>query len=225
MIVGVMIRRRRREIMPPINDGDLLFMPVRRRGDYLTLEIDVMRKQNIIIKNEIPEVEWVVGKLGRIDSATDPAPVSMIESIIHLKTEKQWRKKMTREKIISEIIAKTKMPGVSPIMTQPIRNRIDMLATGIQTPVGIKVLGPDLEILEEIVVKLEQIVLEKVRGTSSAFAERTGIRPYFEIAIDRMTIARYGFMIDDVLDVIMTAIGGTNHTLTVQLQARTALSV
>jgi Cu(I)/Ag(I) efflux system membrane protein CusA/SilA len=210
----------KKEFMPPLNEGDLLFMPVLLPGASLTQVMEVMKKQDIIIKNEIPEVEWVVGKLGRVESATDPAPVPMIESIIHLKPEKKWRRGITRQKITNEIISKTKMPGVSPIMTQPIRNRIDMLATGIQTPVGIKVLGPDLDILEEIVIKLEKIVLKKVKGTSSAFAERTGIRPYYEIEIDRKAIARYGLRIDDVQDVIMTAVGGMNLTETVEGRER-----
>ena len=162
-----MLLRIKREFMPPINEGDLLFMPVLLPGASLTQVMEVMKKQDIIIKNEIPEVEWVVGKLGRAETATDPAPVPMIEAIIHLKPKKEWRKGITRQKIANEIISKTKMPGVSPIMTQPIRNRIDMLATGIQTPVGIKVLGPDLDILEEIVIKLEKIVLKKNALTSN----------------------------------------------------------
>ncbi|MBU4484289.1 efflux RND transporter permease subunit, partial [bacterium] len=117
----------KQEFMPPLNEGDLLFMPVLLPGASLTQVMDVMKKQDIIIKNDIPEVEWVVGKLGRAETATDPAPVVMIESIIHLKDKKYWRKGMTREKLIQEIQEKTRMPGVSPIMTQPIRSRIDML--------------------------------------------------------------------------------------------------
>lgn len=216
----ILLPKIKREFMPPINEGDLLFMPVLLPGASLTQVMEVMKKQNIIIKAEIPEVKSVVGKLGRAETATDPAPVPMIESIIQLKPKKEWRKGMTREKIIKEIIEKTKMPGVSPIMTQPIRNRIDMLATGIQTPVGIKVLGSDLDILERIVIQLEKIVLKEVRGTSSAFAERTGTRPYFEIEIDRKEIARYGLMITDVQDVIMTAVGGMNLTETVEGRER-----
>ncbi|MFH1958025.1 MAG: CusA/CzcA family heavy metal efflux RND transporter [bacterium] len=221
LLAGVILLPKiKREFMPPINEGDLLFMPVLLPGASLTQVMEVMKKQDIIIKNEIPEVEWVVGKLGRAETSTDPAPVPMIESIIHLKPAKEWRKGITRENIAREIIEKTKMPGVSPIMTQPIRNRIDMLATGIQTPVGIKVLGPDLDILEKIVVRLEKIVLKEVKGTTSAFAERTGIRPYFEIEIDRKEIARYGLKITDVQDVIMTAVGGMNLTETVEGRER-----
>ncbi|MEE9500293.1 MAG: efflux RND transporter permease subunit, partial [Candidatus Omnitrophota bacterium] len=121
----------KQEFMPPLDEGDLLFMPVLLPGASLTQVMDVMKKQDVIIKNEFPdEVEWVVGKLGRAETATDPAPVVMIETIIHLKDKKLWRKGLTREKLIQEIQEKTRMPGVSPIMTQPIRNRIDMLATG-----------------------------------------------------------------------------------------------
>jgi Cu(I)/Ag(I) efflux system membrane protein CusA/SilA len=209
----------KQEFMPPLNEGDLLFMPVLLPGASLTQVMDVMKKQDIIIKNEFPEVEWVVGKLGRAETATDPAPVSMIESIIHLKDRRFWRRGMTREKLIREIQQKTRMPGVSPIMTQPIRNRIDMLATGIQTPVGIKVFGPDLERIVEIAVELEGIVA-KVEGAVSPYAERTSNRPYFEIEIDREKLARHGVKVGDIQHIIMTAIGGMNLTTTVEGRER-----
>ncbi len=207
------------EFMPPLNEGDLLFMPVFLPGASLTQVMDVMKKQDIIIKNEFPEVEWVVGKLGRAETATDPAPVGMIESIIHLKDKKFWRKGMTREKLIQEIQEKTRMPGVSPIMTQPIRNRIDMLATGIQTPVGIKVFGADLGKIVEIAVQIENIV-SKVKGAVSPYAERTSNRPYFEIDIDREEVARYGVKVGDIQHIIMTAIGGMTLTTTVEGRER-----
>ncbi|MFH1652846.1 MAG: CusA/CzcA family heavy metal efflux RND transporter [Pseudomonadota bacterium] len=209
----------KQEFMPPLNEGDLLFMPVLLPGASLTQVMDVMKKQDVIIKNEFPEVEWVVGKLGRAETATDPAPVVMIESIIHLKDEKHWRKGMTREKLIHEIQEKTRMPGVSPIMTQPIRNRIDMLATGIQTPVGIKVFGPDLNKIVEIATQIEKIVSD-VKGAVSPYAERVSNRPYFEIEIDREKAARYGIKVDDIQAVIMTAIGGMNLTTTVEGRER-----
>lgn len=205
--------------MPPLNEGDLLFMPVLLPGAFLTQVMDVMKKQDIIIKNEFPEVEWVVGKLGRAETATDPAPVGMIETIIHLKDKKFWRRGMTREKLIQEIQEKTKMPGVSPIMTQPIRNRIDMLATGIQTPVGIKVFGPDLNKIVEIATQIEKIV-GKVDGAVSPYAERTSSRPYFEIEIDREKAARHGIKVGDIQHIIMTAIGGMNLTTTVEGRER-----
>ncbi len=210
----------KQEFMPPLNEGDLLFMPVLLPGASLSQVMDVMKKQDIIIKNEFPdEVEWVVGKLGRAETPTDPAPVTMIETIIHLKPERLWRKGMTREKLIEEIQKKTKIPGVSPIMTQPIRNRIDMLATGIRTPVGIKVFGPDLKKIEEIATKLEKIVSE-VKGASSVYAERIGNRPYFEIEIDRNEIARYGIKLGMVQEIISMAIGGMNLTTTVEGRER-----
>jgi len=209
----------KQEFMPPLNEGDLLFMPVLLPGASLTQVMEVMRKQDIIIKNEFPEVEWVVGKLGRAETATDPAPVVMIESIIHLKDKKFWRKGMTREKLILQIQEKTKMPGVSPIMTQPIRNRIDMLATGIQTPVGIKVFGSDLVKIVEIAIQVEGIVA-KIEGAVSPYAERTSNRPYFEIEIDREQAARYGVKIGDIQHIIMTAIGGMNLTTTVEGRER-----
>ncbi|MFH1621905.1 MAG: CusA/CzcA family heavy metal efflux RND transporter [Candidatus Omnitrophota bacterium] len=214
-LFGLMMKQ---EFMPPINEGDLLFMPVLLPGASLTLVMDVMKKQDIIIK-KLPEVEWVVGKLGRAETATDPAPVGMIEAIIHLKDKKFWRRGMTREKLIQEIQEKTRMPGVSPIMTQPIRNRIDMLATGIQTPVGIKVFGPDLDKIVDIGIEIERIV-SKVKGAVSPYAERSSSRPYFEIEIDREQAARYGVKVGDIQHIIMTAIGGMNLTTTVEGRER-----
>ncbi len=220
MIVGLLCGSlMKQEFMPPLNEGDLLFMPVLLPGASLTQVMEVMKKQDVIIKNKIPEVEWVVGKLGRAETATDPAPVTMIETIIHLKDKRHWRRGMTREKIISEIQEKTRMPGVSPIMTQPIRNRIDMLATGIQTPVGIKVFGPDLNKIVDIATEIEKVV-KGVEGAVSPYAERTSNRPYFEIEVDREKAARYGVKVGDVQHIIMTAIGGMNLTTTVEGRER-----
>lgn len=209
----------KQEFMPPLDEGDLLFMPVFLPGVSLTQVMEVMKKQDIIIKSEFPEVEWVVGKLGRAETPTDPAPVGMIETIIHLKDKKFWRKSMTRNKLINEIQEKTRMPGVSPIMTQPIRNRIDMLATGIQTPVGIKVFGPDLERIVDIASKIEKVV-SRVKGAVSPYAERISSRPYFEIEIDRQQAARYGVKVSEIQHIIMTAIGGMNLTTTVEGRER-----
>jgi len=210
----------KQEFMPPLDEGDLLFMPVLLPGASLTQVMEVMRKQDIIIKNEFPdEVEWAVGKLGRAETATDPAPVAMIETIVHLKDKKNWSRGMTREKLINQIQEKTRMPGVSPIMTQPIRNRIDMLATGIQTPVGIKVFGDDLNKIVEIASRIETIV-GGVRGAVSPYAERISERPYFEIDIDRQQAARYGIKINDIQHIIMTAVGGMNLTTTVEGRER-----
>ncbi|MFH0913337.1 MAG: CusA/CzcA family heavy metal efflux RND transporter [Candidatus Omnitrophota bacterium] len=210
----------KQEFMPPLNEGDLLYMPVLLPGASLTQVMEVNKKQDIIIKKEFPdEVEWVVGKVGRAETATDPAPIIMLETIVHLKDQKFWRKGMTREKLIEEIQEKARIPGVSPIMTQPIRNRIDMLATGIQTPVGIKVFGSDLKKIEKIAIDIERVV-SKVKGAVSPFAERFGSLPYFEIEIDRNQAARYGLKIDDIQDIVMTAIGGENLSMTVEGRER-----
>ncbi|NQT23422.1 MAG: efflux RND transporter permease subunit, partial [Candidatus Omnitrophica bacterium] len=217
LIVGSFIKQ---EFMPPLNEGDLLFMPVFLPGVSLTQAMEVMRTQDIVIKKEFPdEVEWVVGKLGRAETATDPAPIAMIETIIHLKDRKFWRRGMTRDRLIQGIHDKTKMPGVSPIMTQPIRNRIDMLATGIQTPVGVKVFGSDLNKIVEIASKIEKIIAQ-VKGAVSPYAERTSRRPYFEIEIDREKAARHGVRVGDIQDIIMTAVGGMNLTTTIEGRER-----
>ena len=221
MVTGVVIVPRiKREFMPPLNEGDLLFMPVMLPGVSLTQAMEVLQNQDKILKEQFPqETEWVVGKVGRASTATDPAPIEMLETIIHLKPEKEWRKGITREKLISEMIEATRIPGVSPIMTQPIRNRIDMLATGIQTPVGIKVFGPDLQKIEEIAIQIERI-MSGVKGAVGPYAERIGNRPYFEIEIDRQQIARYGVRLGDVQDIITAAVGGANITTTIEGRER-----
>jgi len=211
------------EFMPPLNEGDLLFMPVLLPGASLSQVKEVMRTQDIIIKS-FPEVETVVGKLGRAETATDPAPVAMIETIIKLKPKKFWRKGMTREKLIEEIKEKTAMPGVSPIMTQPIRNRIDMLATGIQTPVGIKIFGEDLKAIEETAVRVEEL-LREVPGALNPYAERIGNKPYLEIRIDRDRIARYGILLEDVQQTIAAAIGGMEVSWVINGRERYPITV
>lgn len=221
LLVGILIFPHiKREFMPPLNEGDLLFMPVLLPGASLTEVMEVMKKQDIIMKNNFPdEVETVVGKLGRAESALDPAPVIMLETIIQLKPPKNWRIGMTREKLVEELIEATRMPGVSPIMTQPIQNRIDMLATGIQTPVGVKVFGEDLSEIVDVAVQVEE-VLKTVPGAVGPYAERADKRPYLEIEIDRREVARYGVQLGDVQDIIMTAVGGMNLTTTVEGRER-----
>ncbi|MFB0521563.1 MAG: efflux RND transporter permease subunit, partial [Desulfatiglandales bacterium] len=206
------------EFMPPLNEGDLLYMPVLLPGASLSLVKDVLTRQTLSIK-EFPEVVTVVGKLGRAETPTDPAPVGMIESIIILKPEDQWRPGMTRARLIKEIIHKTQIAGVTPIMTQPIRNRIDMLATGIQTPVGIKIFGSDLKEIERLAVEIENII-RGIPGAVNPYAERVGNKPYLEIAIDRKQVARHGINVGDVQSLIMTAIGGMNITTTVEGRER-----
>ncbi len=253
LLLGITIAPRiKREFMPPLNEGDLLFMPVLLPGASLTEVKEVMKKQDIVIKNTFPgEVEMVVGKLGRAETATDPAPVTMIETIIALRDRDRWpermerrrddskffrvpllgkpifklyslvspRRRLSRDELIEEIVEATRIVGVSPIMTQPIRNRIDMLATGIQTPVGVKVFGEDLEEIVRIAVEVEKVISE-IPGAVAPYAERTSNRPYFEIEIDRNEAARYGIKLGDVQDVIETAIGGKNLTATVEGRER-----
>jgi Cu(I)/Ag(I) efflux system membrane protein CusA/SilA len=206
------------EFMPPLNEGDLLFMPVLLPGASLTQVMKIMKTQDIILKS-FPEVEQVVGKLGRAETPTDPAPVGMIETIVKLKPEKLWRDGMTRQKLINEMDEALRIPGVSNIWTQPIRNRIDMLATGIQTPVGVKVFGEDMKINEEIGIQVESI-LREIPGSRNPYAERIGNKPYIEIDVNREEAARYGVKVGDIQHLIMTAIGGMNITTTVEGRER-----
>ncbi|NIM97978.1 MAG: CusA/CzcA family heavy metal efflux RND transporter [candidate division Zixibacteria bacterium] len=206
------------EFMPPLNEGDLLYMPLLLPGASLTQVKQVMAKQTLIIK-EFPEVITAVGKLGRAETATDPAPVGMIEAIIILKPEDQWRPGMTKLRLIRDIIEKTQMAGVSPIMTQPIRNRIDMLSTGIQTPVGVKIFGSDLKVIERIAVEVEDLI-RRIPGAVNPYAERVGNKPYLEIEINRNQVARHGIKVGDVQSLIMTALGGMNITTTVEGRER-----
>ena len=206
------------EFMPPLNEGDLLFMPVLLPGASFTQVMEIMQTQDIILKS-FPEVEHAVGKLGRAETPTDPAPVSMIETIVKLKPEKLWREGMTRQKLISEMDEALRIPGVSNIWTQPIRNRIDMLATGIQTPVGVKVFGEDIEKIEDIGIRIENI-LREIPGARNPYAERIGNKPYIEIDVNRAESARYGVRVGDVQHLIMTAVGGMNITTTVEGRER-----
>jgi Cu(I)/Ag(I) efflux system membrane protein CusA/SilA len=212
------MKKIRSEFMPPLNEGDLLFMPVLLPGASLTQVMEVMEKQDMILKS-FPEVELVVGKLGRADTPTDPAPVGMIETVIKLKPQEEWRKGLTRQQLITEMDSALKIPGVSNIWTQPIRNRIDMLATGIQTPIGAKVFGEDLKKIEEIGIQIERI-LKEIPGARNPYAERIGNKPYIEIEIDREEAARYGVKIGDIQHLIMVAIGGMNITTTVEGRER-----
>jgi len=215
---SIPLRTIKSEFMPPLNEGDLLFMPVLLPGASLTQVLEVMKKQDVILKS-FPEVEHVVGKLGRAETPTDPAPVGMIETVIKLRPESLWREGLTRQKLINEMDAALKIPGVSNIWTQPIRNRIDMLATGIQTPVGVKVFGEDLKVIEDIGIRIENIVSE-LPGARNPYAERIGNKPYIEIEVNREAAARYGVKVGDVQHLIMTAIGGMNITTTVEGRER-----
>src|SRR3989338_7823747 len=207
-----------REFMPSFDEGTILFMPVMQPAVSLTEAKRIMGIQDKII-DSFPEVEMVVGKLGRAETATDPAPIEMFETIITLKDKKFWRRDMTRDKLIREMNDALQIPGVSNIWTQPIINRIDMLATGIRTSVGVKVFGQDLKGIEEIAQQVENIVRD-IPGAVDLYSEKIVGKPYIEFKIKREQIARFGLSIRDVQDVIEMAIGGENITTTVEGRER-----
>jgi copper/silver efflux system protein len=202
------------EFMPPLWEGDLLYMPTMLPGVSITEARDVLQQTDKIIKT-FPEVEHVFGKVGRADSATDPAPLSMIEATITLKPESQWPPGMTVDKLKDQMDDATRIPGVTNAWTMPIKTRIDMLSTGIKTPVGIKLAGPDLKVLQNLGQQVEAVIRD-VPGTLSVFAERVMGGNYLDFTIDREAIARYGLTVMDVQDVIQSAIGGMDITTTVE---------
>ncbi|MDE2697593.1 MAG: efflux RND transporter permease subunit, partial [Gemmatimonadota bacterium] len=202
------------EFMPPLYEGDLLYMPTTLPGISITRARALLQQTDKIIRT-FPEVEHVFGKIGRAETATDPAPLSMIETTIMLKPESEWRDGMTPQKLIRELNQAVKFPGLTNAWTMPIKTRIDMLSTGIKTPVGIKVVGDDLEILQVLGEKIETVVRD-LPGTLSVFAERAAGGNYLDFEIDRQAAARYGLTVGDVQDVIMSALGGMNITHTVE---------
>jgi Cu(I)/Ag(I) efflux system membrane protein CusA/SilA len=203
-----------KEFMPPLDEGTLMFMPVTANTVSLTQAVEIMKKQDAVLRT-FPEVASVVGKVGRAESPLDPAPINMYETLVELKPRKQWRDGMTKEKLMAEMTEKAAMPGVTTIWQQPIRNRIDMLATGIPTQVGIKVFGPDLATLETRANEIADVV-RSVPGAADVYAEQILGTPYLEIAVDREAAARYGVNVGDVLDIIETALGGENLTTTIE---------
>ena len=206
------------EFMPELREGTLLYMPVTPPGLSITKAAELLQTQDRIIKS-FPEVASVFGKAGRAATATDPAPTEMFETLVNLKPESEWRPGMTLDKLKAEMDEALRLPGVSNAWTQPIRARIDMLSTGIRTPVGVKVFGPDLTQLSALATQVEQVV-RSVPGTTSAFAERLEGGRYLEIAPDRDAVARYGLSIGDVQDVVATALGGETVTTTVEGRER-----
>jgi Cu(I)/Ag(I) efflux system membrane protein CusA/SilA len=202
------------EFMPPLYEGDLLYMPTTLPGVSITTARQLLQQTDKIIKT-FPEVQSVFGKIGRADTATDPAPISMIETTIVLKPESQWPKGMTVDKLTDELNEAVQVPGVTNAWTMPIKTRIDMLSTGIKTPVGIKVSGPDLKVLQTLGEQIEGVV-HNIPGTLSVYAERVMGGNYLDFNISRDAIARYGLTVGDVQDVIQTAIGGMNITTTVE---------
>jgi Cu(I)/Ag(I) efflux system membrane protein CusA/SilA len=211
------------EFMPPLYEGSLFYMPVTMPGASVSEAARLLKMQDEILM-KIPEVAQVFGKAGRAETATDPAPLEMFETVINLKPEDQWRKGMTSEKIKDEMNDALNIPGVANSFTMPIKARIDMLATGIRTPVGIKILGPNLEEIEKIGMNLEH-QLRDVPGTRSVYAERVATGYFLDIVIKRDSIARYGLTVDDVNEVIQTAIGGMNLTTTVEGRARYPVNI
>jgi Cu(I)/Ag(I) efflux system membrane protein CusA/SilA len=211
------------EFMPPLNEGDILYMPTTDPGISITKAKEILQQTDKLIK-KVPEVNTVFGKIGRAETATDPAPLMMIESVITLKPKSQWRRGMTPDKIIEELNKTVDIPGLTNAWTMPIRTRIDMLSTGIKTPLGIKVLGADLQTLGELTQAIASEV-GTIKGTLSVYPEKTLGENYLDIDIDRTAIARYGMTTDQVQMVIMSAIGGMNITNTVEGLERYPISV
>ncbi|HET9396038.1 MAG TPA: efflux RND transporter permease subunit, partial [Nitrospiraceae bacterium] len=211
------------EFMPPLNEGMIFYMPTTLPGISVTQSSRLLQMQDRILKS-FPEVEWVLGKVGRAETSTDPAPFSMGETTVMLKPEAEWRPGMTWDKLVDEMDKKMRLPGVANAWTMPIKNRIDMLSTGIRTPVGIKIFGPDLGKIEEIGKHLE-MVLQTIPGTRSAYAERVTSGYYLDFELKREEIARYGLAIDEIQMLVESVIGGESITTTVEGRERYPVSV
>jgi Cu(I)/Ag(I) efflux system membrane protein CusA/SilA len=211
------------EFMPELNEGDVMFMPITDPAISIDEALRVMQVQDEQLKS-FPEVAWVVGKAGRAETSTDPAPVNMNETIIHLKPRDQWRPGMSREKLVAEMDRKLSMPGVSNIWTQPIINRIEMLTTGIRTELGVKVYGSDLNEIERMSQEIAR-VLETVPGASNVSPEPLTGAPYIDVKIDRQAAARYGIDVGAIQDVIDKSIGEANLTVTIEGRERFAARV
>jgi Cu(I)/Ag(I) efflux system membrane protein CusA/SilA len=207
-----------KEFMPPLNEGDLMFMPVTDPAISIDEAIKITGRQDQILKS-VPEVEWAVGKAGRAETSTDPSPTNMTETVVHLKPTEEWRKGLTRETLIAELDEKLRMPGVTNIWTQPIKNRIDMLSTGIRSQVGVKVFGNDLKTLEETSQRIAETLLN-VPGVNDVYAERIGGAPYIDIHINRVAAARYGIDERVINDTIEKGIGETNLSVTIEGRRR-----
>jgi len=211
------------EFMPPLDEGSLLFMPTMLPNVSINEAKRILQVQDAIIKT-LPEVDHVLGKVGRAETPTDPAPVSMIETIIMLKDKSEWRRGITKADIVSELNSKLLIPGVSNGWTQPIINRINMLSTGVRTDLGVKIFGDNLDTLEILAIKAEGL-LKNIQGAADVFAERTQGGSYIDIDIKRDAISRYGLNVGDVQDVIETAIGGENISRTVEGRRRFPIRV
>ncbi len=217
------MRRIGSEFMPPLWEGDLLYMPTTFPGLSINKAREILQQTDKIIRT-FPEVESVFGKVGRAETATDPAPLSMIETIIVLKDKDRWRPGLTRDELIAEMDRAVRIPGLTNAWTMPIKTRIDMLSTGIKTPVGIKIGGPDLRTLEDIAQRVEAVV-KPLPGTLSAYAERVMGGSYLDFDVDREAAARFGIKVGDVQDVIRSAVGGMNVSWTVEGLERYPINV
>ncbi|MDR1933992.1 MAG: CusA/CzcA family heavy metal efflux RND transporter, partial [Candidatus Accumulibacter sp.] len=211
------------EFMPTLNEGTLFYMPASLPGMSITKAAELLQTQDKIIKS-FPEVASVYGKAGRANTATDPAPMEMFETVINLKPESEWRAGLTLDALVAELDQAMQFPGISNAWTMPIKARIDMLSTGIRTPIGIKVFGNDLDELERLAKEIETVVKD-VPGTSSAFAERLTGGFYLDIEPDRVQLARYGLSVGELLDVIGSALGGEMVTTTVEGRERYGVTV
>ena len=211
------------EFLPALDEGDLLYMPSALPGLSVSKATELLQQTDRLIKT-VPEVERVFGKAGRADTATDPAPLEMFETTIQLKPREQWRPGMTPDRLVEELDRTVKVPGLSNIWVPPIRNRIDMLATGIKSPVGIKVAGPDLATIDRLAGQIEAAV-KNVPGVSSALAERLTGGRYIDVDVDRLAAARYGLSVAEVQAVVSTAIGGDNVGEVIQGRERFPINV
>lgn len=211
------------EFMPPLDEGDLLYMPTALPGLSAGKAAEILQQTDRIIR-QFPEVKRVFGIIGRADTATDPAPLEMVDTTVQLKPRSEWRPGMTPERLVGEMDAALQIPGMGNIWVQPIRNRIDMFATGIKSPVGIKISGPDLRVIGELGEKVEAVV-KTVPGTTSAFFERVSGGRYIDVVPDRLAAAQYGLNVLDIQDLVATAIGGASVGQTVEGLARFPISV
>lgn len=202
------------EFMPELDEGDILYMPSLFPAVSIGKAGEILQRTDRLIRT-LPEVESVYGKVGRAETATDPAPLTMVETTVRLKPKEEWRPGMTMHKIRDELDRLVQVPGVTNVWIMPIKNRLDMLATGVKTPVGIKVAGPDLEEIGRVTAQIEKVV-RSVPGTASAYAERTVGGRYLDVDIDRRAAARHGLSIADVQDVVRSAIGGMRISETVE---------
>jgi Cu(I)/Ag(I) efflux system membrane protein CusA/SilA len=222
-LTAIPVSRLGGEFLPALDEGDLLYMPSALPGLSVSKAAELLQQTDRLIKT-VPEVERVFGKAGRADTATDPAPLEMFETTIQFKPRDQWRPGMTPDKLVEELDRTVKVPGLSNIWVPPIRNRIDMLATGIKSPVGIKVAGPDLVTIDRIAGQIEAAVKD-VPGVSSALAERLTGGRYIDVDVDRWAAARHGLSVADVQSIVSTAIGGDNVGEVIQGRERFPINV